>query len=175
MKNTELNTAIRMVLMNRHKKDAKQAHKIVKAAGYTIIKWSGSYEVKNEATGRWIRIDFGRYRATLEWTGKSTTPTTLNNDIMDKFDFVGELNKPINMEWREMRRYTCGWQPYRPTITKYDNLKFAKNRVEWRNRDIEMIQEQIANLQKNLIREVESRERAKAELKETRKRLGLRG
>ena len=176
MTREELNKAIETVLTTQFKKDAKEAHKAVTEAGYVIYKWDGSFGVKNPATDREVRISYGSYSTKIVYTGNwSGVKLGWNSDI--KFDFVGQLEKPINYEWIAIRHFE-----YRPTRVKYEQLRSKRRDVEYHANEIRLIQEkkikelqrQMEELQRSLIYHVENRAKDQQALDQFRKELGLR-
>lgn len=175
MTREELNREIKKVLTTQFKKDAKEAHKAVEEAGYTIYKEDGSFGVQNKATGRWVRFSFGEYSTKITYTG-NWYGVRCNRNVERDFDFVGQLEKPINKEWREAKNLV-----YCPTQVKYEELMSKRWNVKYHADEIRLIQEkrikelqrQMEELQRSLIYHVENRAKDQQALDQYRKELGL--
>lgn len=169
---SELNEAIYQVITNRKKSDAREAHKVVKEAGYTIYKYDYCYGVHSEKTGRTIYVSglkrgYADYLVCSCWTDYKKL-TSLRNDA--KIDYTGILDAEINADYR----YVVGYQNRRETIEKYDELKWVKDSLEWRKADIERTQKKIAALQEELVRNIEYKCKKEREIEDVRRKLGLR-
>lgn len=165
-----LNEAIINVLLNQFKKYmSKEAIEMVEQAGYTIVKVQGGYEVKNPATRRWVQVETYGYRLKIFKVGQTVR---MDRENLKKFDFVNYLNKPINEAWAEVNRVTY-WGYVSPTREKISKLRDAKNRIKWQRREMDEVKQKIANLQGRLEREIRYLVEYENELKETRKKLGL--
>lgn len=173
MTNAEINKAIVTVMVNQYKRDAQEAHKIVKEAGYEIYKTNGSFGVQKGYRHQ-VRIEFPNRRGNpyLQlFNGKSRRVIRFKNftDITDiKVDFVSFFETE-----RESIIDTSSYWYETPTQKKIKDLKEKKWRVEYRSKDIEEIKQKMERLQRELIYAVESKERAKAELAEARRQYGL--
>ena len=166
----ELRQAIFKVLTTQFKKDMGGADKIVEDAGYLVRKGQGRYEVYNPKTQRCLYITGDVYMYVhYSWYCKNYVFYYAEEC---KFDFVGALNKPFNKEWYDIldHRYDT-----KPTRKKYEELAWAKKRIEWRQEDIKKAKEAIQKAQEELIRCVRWEADAKADLKEARRKLGLKG
>lgn len=172
MTRAELNKAILTVLRNQFKKDAKEAHEVVKEAGYGIVKINGGFEVYNDRTNRKIYVKEG-YRSYIIHGYHERQRTQLTKVTIEKFDFVGCLEKPQNRDYYEQLHNESMAHDvnHDPRINK---LKSAKWHVRYTNDEVAKIQAQMEKLQKELIRAVERKVEAEQELKQVKKELGLR-
>ena len=171
----QVNRAIAEVMVHQYKKDCKDAHAIVEAAGYDVFKnIYSSWEVMNKETGRRL------YCSNEDWKGNKHVHKTayygknisINRNHLDecKVDFVGCLDCN-RIPWHDSYDAYTNYRPV--AVYKYSELKMKKNRVIWREEDIEKKKKEIEKLQADLIRYVEYKEEAKANLKAFRKELGL--
>ena len=169
MTRAELNNAIYTVLTTQFKKYAKDAHRAVKEAGYTIDKWCGYYHVKNEATGRCLSVETsdGWYRRTYYVRGCRKMATFENYEKLMKFDFVGCLEKSLNADYYQTNK------AYHPTLDKYNRLKDAKFYVKYRNNDIEKLKKEIEKLQGQINEYTQWVRRDEKRLSDIRKEYGL--
>ena len=170
----EVNEAIYAVLTTQYKKDVKESHNIVEAAGYQISKFNGDWYIHNKETGRKLFAHYSKYndryarryaREYIDGNGNAKKAK-----ISEKFDFVGYLDKPLNTEWNEMKSYS--FQENRYSKQAYV-LKSARWEVEYHTEKLASIQKQIANLQKDLIYHAERKARGEQDLLSLRKSLGL--
>ena len=170
MDKNELNTAIRAVILNTRKADAKQEHKIVEEAGYHIGKVDKHYYVKNEETGKVISFSYAYTR--FYYVNLTTYSRTVK---LCSLDCVGYLNKPFNRDYEAAKR---------PHLTKFQEmrmeLEFYKMRVasqdkyiEETNKDfseyVKRYQERIADLYRYRAGAIEALNNARARLGLTRK------
>lgn len=167
---TDMNKAIYRVLTTQFKKEAKDAHKAVEAAGYEIYKLGGEWHVRNPQTGKAVHIEPNRgwYTRFTVWGGARQT-VFKSIEELTKYDFEGQLKKEYNNEWYDLRRAAA----YEPTQVKYRRLKSAKRQQQWREERVTDIEKKIAQLQRELIEAVEDRTRARADVEATYKALGL--
>lgn len=165
---TEVNAAIFTVLKEQFKKNCKEAHKIVEAAGYTIQKNNGHYEVFNTETKRWIWLQDG-YRCTYIYHGAyMNQKAKLTNWNDCKFDFVGCLDKPQNRDY-----YTEPACNVSKAHANGNDLRWKKSYIKSDEEALQRIQEQMQTLQRELIRVTERKVRHEQELKDFRVKLGL--
>ena len=163
-----INEAIYKVVTTQFKKDMGEAKKIVRGAGYTIVKWYGrGWNVKNEATGKIIYLTSDGYSYKEFCINNRYIRVKRGEDC--KIDFVNALNKPINKEWQSLR-----WVEARPTKKKYEKLSSAKWSLNWRRKDVEKTKREIARLQEELIRQTRNIVDAENNLTTVRRELGLR-
>jgi hypothetical protein len=172
IKNT-VNEAIIEVCTNKYKKDARQAHELLEDLGYKIEKWNGCYHIMNKETHRTVTIDLaGGWRTYYVVTG-----TTKGNIRFDhkadliKVDYVGILNKPWNTAWVDAQDYR--WQNVRPTINKYNTLKWKKTCIADVTKDIEKTKKEIEYLQDRLIKLATNKVRYETELQNLRNKFGI--
>ena len=168
--NTELNKQIFIVCTTQFKKDAKATHEYVERAGFKISKWGGSFKVEDPKTYRWIGIEECRdYRGTFYYIiGGAKGNIRKNPDVVQKFDFANCIITPRNTAYRNVL-----WADERPTITKYNKIVYAKDRVKYDKEEIERIQKEINKLQFKLQLAIESKVKEEIKLNEVRKELGL--
>lgn len=170
MTNAEINKAIVTVMVNQYKRDAVEAHKIVKEAGYEIYKNEGSFGVQ-KGYGHQARIVFPKRSGNpylILWNRRGNKVIRFKNFSDIKVDFVSFFETE-----REPIIDTSSYWYETPTQKKIEDLKNKKWRVEYRSKDIEEIKQKMEELQKRLIDAVESKERAKVELAEARRQYGL--
>ena len=164
-----INRAIYRVMTTQFKKDAKEEHKIVEDAGYTIYKSDGSFTVRNEETHRELCIDYKGYYSVLYTRARSIR---FRRDEGLKFDFVGYLAKPTEDAHDYMT--TDGYYKNRSiALQKYERLERAKRYVKYEQQEIESIKQKIERLQNELVRTARNVAKAEAEVKETRVKIGL--
>ena len=169
MTNAELNKIIVKVMSTQFKKDAKEAHTAVEAAGYQIEKYNGSFMIINPETGRTVYIQypkcgygrakiFGDYRwkKSMEWKD-------------EKFDFVGFLNKPINEAWHKAQWSTV----FNPVMEKYSKLKSARWNVQYHESEIEKIEKEMKKLQERLMYHAVQKDKDLQNLANVKRELGI--
>lgn len=163
----ELNKAILEVCLTQYKKDAKEAHKLVESAGFSIRKEDGQFVVSNSSNYKEVRVT-RKYRKIVVYSNswRSTAFPVENNTYDVKFNFYDYLTKPRNETY--YINYT-----YAPSQDKYRILKSAKWDVDYYDKRVTSIQKQIETLQKDLVYAVEHRTEAKARYESRRKDLGL--
>lgn len=179
MTREQVNAAVWQVLMHQYKKDAKEAHEIVKQAGYSIEKLSGCWRVYNEKTGRSVYVNEGNSRSYLCRTTnsdqrigwKAWEPESVRK-VAKKFDLVGFLDKPVNRDWAAVRQAQSGWAMNRFERSARQ-LKDARWSVRHHTDRIKSMQAQIAKLQEQLLREAQEQVKAEQRLQQVRKELGL--
>lgn len=160
-----VNAAIRTVLTTQFKKNCKDAHKLVESCGYEISKNCGDWEIRNNVTKRCVclgsYIHFNPYQNGL----RNRRPN------IDKFDFVGCLEKPYNKDyWNDVLGYQRGESK---SVRRYESLRFDR----WcAGRNSEKVRETLAEievLQRKLIDLVRDEQTSWDRYNESRKRLGL--
>lgn len=177
MKNTtnytkeQINEAIYTVMKKRFKKDAKEAHKIVEDAGYSVYKGgNGYFDIYNPETQRhlWVTEPRYSYRKGGDYQNIYSGPYTKHmNEFTDKFDFVGCLEKPINSIY------------YQDTNTKesarhkYDRIKHLRYMEESWKKDAEECKKKIDSLLDQMQRYTKYSAEKAAELSALRKEYGL--
>lgn len=169
MTHAELNKAIYKVISSRFKKDCAEAYKAVTAAGYTISKWHGNFEVKNEATRRSIWLS-GDYNQFLHYGWYDCQKKRIEKINLFAFDYVNCLNTPVNSDWYEHVRW---YGEQRPTREKYDCLKSARWNRDYDKRRLNDLQKQIAELQERLISAAQDVSKSEQKLKDVKRELGL--
>lgn len=166
-----LNEAIYIVLTTQYKKDAREAHKIVESAGYTINKNNGYFEVYNPKLNKCVCItrNFYSYKHHCGmlnvWCGIKACEMTYEK--LEKINFVGMLNTPINHEYyRELK-----WKKINQN--RRNELTDCKWNIKYYNNKIDDIKHKIESAQEDLIVAVERKTKAIQRLekvKETIKR-----
>lgn len=174
MTHSELNIAIYKVLTTQFKKDAKEAHEAVKAAGYEITKNGGRFEVYNPDTNRWLYIADNGWRGCRIIHGHYTRQMRIFNsrsaEEILKFDFVGCLEKPTNEAYYKMIREA---EQRSNAKQKYERLKSARWYVKYETEKLESVQKKIEELQKELILSAQAKVKYEQKLQECRRELGL--
>ena len=174
MTHSELNIAIYKVLTTQFKKDAKEAHEAVKAAGYGITKNNGRFEVYNSTTRRSIYIADNGWRGCRIIHGYYTRQrrifNTWNTEEILKFDFVGCLEKPTNEAYYEMVRRN---ERMNNAKQKYEKLKSARWYVKYETEKLESLQKKIEALQNELILAAQDKVKYEQRLQECRREFGL--
>lgn len=179
----QVNKAIFDVLTTQFKKDAKEAHDIVKQAGYTTEKQAGGcYDVINEETRKRLTLfSYSHERVWIPSKGYSDyrmhiyrfetyTATTSRRIVFKRkddeptpcpIDFIGILNTPINDEYREALRLQNQGSHAREA---YADIKSCCWSIDYEEREIELKRREIERLQDAIIR-------SKERINESRKRL----
>ena len=169
----EVNQAIFTVLTASYVKDAPDAFKIVKAAGYVYDKYKynsksvSRFRVENLDTGNLLEIKrhghkIGVYRYEKNYHCRDVyfSRDTLSDPI--PFDYVGFLDKPTN----ESEYWGYKDTTHSKSTEQYYRLRCAKEWVKDYEGDIERLNNEMANLQKELLD-------AKKVLSDLRKEFGL--
>jgi len=164
-----LNEAIYKVMTTQYKKDAKEEHKMVEAAGYEIYKSDGSFTVRNEETHRELCIDYKGYYSVLYTRARSIR---FNRYDGLKFDFVGYLLKPTK-DINDFLDRDGYYKDRSKALQKYHRLERAKHHVEYEKNQFEEIKRRIASLQNELARTARFVAQAEADVNETRVKIGL--
>ena len=179
-----LKEAMIAVMTNQYKKDAKEAHQIVEAAGYTITKDNGHYYIRNEKTHRYCwMIDSGMYRRghrwVFEWGSMSygSKAFYIGGDYRAQtveqipFDFVTMLNKPYNHA-AYTSAYTDVWNK---SVAKerYNNISIQKRVIQNKKEEIDSCLKSMAALQHKLISLTEDKCKYEVELNKYRQEYGL--
>ena len=160
-----LNEAIYIMFNTKFKKDAREAFNMIEKAGYEIWKNNGQWEIQNPKTGKYI------YAGQPYWNYKKGWVIVLHygdcaTELNDKIDFVNCLNTPINTA----KRRHNGFNKFQE---QRNNLRMVKRDIVWKENAIKDYKAKIVATQENLIRAVERKAKAEAELKELRKEYGL--
>lgn len=161
-----LNEAIYTVLTTQYKKDAKEAHKIVENAGYTINKCSGHFEVTNPKNNRYVRInrDYYSYRyhcgMANVWCG--TRCSEMRYERLERIDYVNLLNTSYNKEYYRKPKWKVTNQ------NRKDKLYNSKWDVKFYNDRVEIAKHNIERAQQELIKAVENKAKAVQKLEEVR-------
>lgn len=171
----ELNQAIWYVITtDKPKKEMKDTVRLLKKAGYEVYKCdTHQWGVRNHKANRCVSAEYRRWKS--EWvvwnSHRREIAVKLGHD--PKIDFVGLLEKPLNLEWeRRPERVYDGLRSR--ALKRYEKLQQKKRYVRYDEDDIKRTQQKIEELQKQLIREVEGKVRSQAELDNYRKEIGLR-
>lgn len=169
----ELNKAIYVVL-TQLKRDAKEAHKVVKQAGYVIEKGRSSYIVSNPETKRSIYIGdaYGRGNLCVVHGWYKVHRSVFKGSGECKFDFVGCLEKPMNTVYWNSGEYSYNGNRSKAYV-RYDELKSARWSVKYEADRIAEYEKQIKELQDKLMKATEQKVRDEFKLAEVRKELGL--
>ena len=184
-----INEAILKVLTAQFKKDEPEAFEMVSNHGYIISKWHGQWDIKNEATDRYLfggeeerwNSRRGRYVLCLHLRCGGSTVYDKIVWNADKFDYVGYLNKPLNRwvlneqgkfwqekEWSEARRtYEC------IRSAKSDIKRYTQNLEETKQSFQRKIQKLADDYQWNVSFYTNSLKSARERLSELRKENGL--
>lgn len=152
MDRQEINEAIKKVLGTQFKKDAPEAFKIVKEAGYTAYKDRGYfYNVENPKTGKVLR--------------------TRNYGM----DYVAFLEKPINKDWQDVQYMKNKPRPIGKAQERHVGIYFRKKDVERHDKyikeykdDIAYYMKKIEQLQNDILREMLKKQEAEQLLEEER-------
>ena len=165
----EINEAILKVLSTQYKKDAKEAHKIVEAAGYEIYKSNGCFIIKNPETYKYIQ--WTECRRKYNYKLITTTQDIYFDDWKDlKINFVNYLNKPIN---RDKERRDNMWGCSSKLKEKYTLLRDHKMMIEYYSKEIKRQKASIEKAKEEITRCEKRLKEEKDSLEETRKKLGL--
>lgn len=172
MTREEINAAIWKVLRTQFIKNAPEAFKIVKDAGYKVYKCNGSFRVRNDATRREIYVSYRRY-GSIDiiygyYCGMRKNVADLN---IIAFDFVGCLNKKYNDEYYDMLR--LGDDRRSKAIKNYEGLKSARWSIDYDDRKIKEIKDKIEKLQDELIYYSKAKAKDEIRLNEYRTKIGL--
>lgn len=176
----QVNEAIYEVCVHQFKKDAKESHAIVEAAGYEISKYDGDWRFYNAETDRRVYMHVVR-----RYNDYGADYISGNGNTYDrrggwrikaskKFDFVGYLDKPLNEEWARMHSWMFSANRYETQASK---LNSARRDLKYYTEQIASVQEalekQVAELQRKLVYYSEQKVKAEMRLQEVRKELGL--
>lgn len=169
-----VNEAVEIVITTQFKKEMGEALEIIKEAGFVARKIDGGWEVFNPETGRevWVSLNRRNWTTRLRYgtyNNKSLEITT--NYALKRFDFEGNLRKPLNKEYEKVLEMRRNWKS--ATRKKYEKLHDAKWSVEWRKKDIENIKKKMEELQKDLEQAIRWEIEEEQRLKETRRELNL--
>lgn len=162
-----LNNAIHTVLTAKFKKDAREAFAAVEDAGYTIEKRDGAFWVSNAETRRYVYVRENRYGPGCTVNANNLYKRFTTYGAEKVIDYVNLLNKPINMAWYNANN------KYAPTKMKYRLLVISRDHVKYADNEVARIQKKIAELQRELVVEVERRATYKQNLTNCRKTIGL--
>ena len=168
-----INEAIARVMTTQYKKDMGEALEIVKTAGFQVVKYDGEWMVRNPKTNRTVVIKSKGYRAWIEYGSVRTLRKEINvNKLFEtKFDFEGNLRKPLNRVWYYLENER--WNDRSATKVKYENLDWKKKTLKWRRENVEKTKKKIEELQRALFREMQSVVEAEKDLEKIRKDLKL--
>lgn len=165
----ELNDAIYTVITTQYKKDAKEAHALVTAYGYSIWKYNGCYHVANNETHKSVQARSGWRYTTIYLDSVHSQYVRLKDDQECKVDFVGFLTKPKNYEyWSRPTTEESG-----TALDKYDNISHAKYMSNSYAEDIEKAKTKIESLLKDIERYTEMKVRYELDLAKLRVEYGL--
>jgi hypothetical protein len=174
-----LNEAIFKVITTKYKKDAEDAHRIVKAAGYEVYKSDGWYVVRNDKTGKAISSFYHKTHhynlSSHKWNTHRIVKERCVRHKTKDMNLVAYLNTPWNREWQKVREYhtyECRWgNPIEDKFRKYFDLKYDSTRYE---KEVEIIRKQIAEATERLEECIRRDVKAKQEFEEYLKEKGLR-
>lgn len=189
----QVNEAIARVLRNPSKKDCKEDHKVVEAAGYNTWKNNGHWFIQSKETGKYVGAEekwqyvnryterrFG-YRVQLSRAGAGYSEKFTTK--LSAIDFVSFLDTPANAYEAEQRK-RAWWGEKSASMLKYDRLVSARRDVQYHKDQVAYYQARSIELIQKLQAEIEScqkyiasnsREQIKDEqrLEALRKELGL--
>ena len=171
----EVNQAIFTVLTASYVKDAPEAFKIVKAAGYEYDKFRGQFRVRNFDTDKVLEIGgFGSRIEVIRYDIKNYDykSVSISSDDPMLFDYVGFLDKPVNDEYDEYWRYE-GRTIHSKSIEQYYRLSNAKRWVKSCEDTIKRLNNEMTDLQKRLSDEKKRLSVEKKRLSDIRKEFGL--
>ena len=104
-KNNYLNWAIYNVITHKFKHDVKEAHEIVKKAGFVIEKWNGCYVVKKGE--KYVYVSENK-RSGKRYLYRYGSDNSIKLNGVIKFDFIGYFDKvkyPKFIEWKPNAKY----------------------------------------------------------------------
>lgn len=166
-----LNEAIKTVLLCKYKKDAKEAFKMVKDAGYVIYKYGNSWRVENETTNKKLEVRKDYYPS-KSYIYYGCYGKLANN--FDKFDYVSFLNKPLNKNYYEAIEYQSKMeQGNKYYWSRFYQLTQAKTLLAWENQYIKEAQQKVKQAEENLKQCYKNRQDTLDKLNNLRKEFGL--
>jgi hypothetical protein len=174
-----LNEAILKVITTKYKKDAEDAHSIVKAAGYEVYKSDGCYVVRNDKTGKAIsglwHITCHNNLTSHKWnTHRRIKERCVRHKTKD-MNLVAYLNTPWNQEWSKVCEYHTYNGGYGGAIhDKFYNYIKLKIDAQYYEEEAERIRKQIAEATERLEECIRRDVKAKQEFENYLKEKGLR-
>ena len=143
-----LNEAIFEVITTKYKKDAEEAHEIVKNAGYEVFKRDGAYNISNPVMNKRIEVESDSYywRMTLHF---AVSYKTYGREAAAHVNFVGYLETARNDAYSEfIHRNVYG--VYDTAIEKYKTIRSIKYSIMFEEKRIDKIKKQLESLQEEL-------------------------
>lgn len=190
IRNEALNQAIFTVLTTQYKKDAAEAFKLVKDAGYEYRKDDGRFEVVKVTNGdwrtsKWVRLgklesrwrrnektgEYGyvKYRTLSTNAGRSEVAP----DKVEKINFVNLLETPVNTVWTKLNWTSYYDQKSKAVAIYEDKIKSPARMVKVYTEDIEKCQKQIEKLQADMLRYMKYKTEYEQKVIANKKELGL--
>ena len=187
----EFTTAIIKVLTSARKKDAKEEIKLIESKGYEVykngLKGVEGFCIRSPKTNKSFyltsRYSYQEHSYIYDLTyhtirySKSAKFYSLE-ELKEKFNFEGYLNKEFNMEYNSIVSKKNYWgEPKSEAYTKYESLNWKKRDVNYHQKEIEKakaeLEKQIARLQHDILYHTERLAESKSTLAEYRKEIGL--
>ena len=164
-----INEAIYKVITTQYKKDAKEAHEIVKAAGYEIYKYDGHYRVSSRETGKEAYIGWNYYHG-YRICLRGTTKMFENNEPCP-VDFVNYLETPINRDYISLTYKRT--DRYSAAVGRYKQIRWERKSAKDYNDKIEEIKKKIADLNESIVYYARAQLKAEQRADELKKEFGL--
>ena len=159
------NEAIYKVITTKYKKDAQEAHAILKALGLEVYKSEGSFLVKHPKTYKRVEYSFQTGTIFLFTCGNGTSRIKDRGDC--KIDFMKYLETPWNKAHGEILDsqswYYTRYQRSK-AIQKFNQIKETRVKIKEAGARIEKIKSQIEHLQNLLVDENLSKARYENDL-----------
>jgi hypothetical protein len=151
-----VNAAIYVVLTTKYKKDAPEAFRVVKAAGYSYEKENGRYSVFNPVTHKSIicgneckEYKDGHYEYYIPFLVNYSW--NIRGKFSNKVNFQGILETPINRVWIEVQQES--YRSCSDIVEAYRNkVSTTRQLAQSYEKDIESYKKQIAELQERMTR-----------------------
>lgn len=149
----ELNNAIYTVITTQYKKDAKEAHDLVTAYGYSVSKYDGRFRVISKSTGKAVYVCFQSYICRRFSLGYNTADQERNMRSSVEYkpcriDFVNFLEKPFNKTWYDMTSY---YPRHSRAVSKFREIKDVKWDIKYYGDKMNELKGQIARLEDEMI------------------------
>ena len=140
----ELAEAIITVLRTAYKKEARDAFKLVEAAGYDVYKSDGHWYVRN--TDTWKTVSIQQYRYSKY--GDMNTLSLSGYGVADarKVDLIAYLEKPFNPFKYE--------RLYEPSRHKIEELRTLKWWLERQDNEVKELEKKLARAHEEYTRRV---------------------
>ena len=162
-----LREAIITVLTTKYKKDAPEAFKMVKEAGYRVEKTGMAWAIKNPDTNRILyaqtRFDWDAYDTVWEiFYNWNKRPVPVNNTA---FDAVAFLNTPLRPKYEAF--------VFSKAKSVYQDIEHHKYWIDNYNRKMEEAQEAIRRAQRDLVYYAQRAKEEEIKLNNVREANGL--